>query len=253
MAEQGQLGGRRNATDVLDLDVLHDRQPLSWATEFVKIGLAEGAVNRVQQMEKMVQEVQQHEHPASGITAALLRAKAQNLREVLPKQLSNRELLTTGLKDTASVGLGEAFSAVGPFYMAPPPLAPADIDPDLFRGQLNAQVDALDASAQFFLSDLADRIDDLEGEAWDHYDDSEFQSQLQGMARARPSEGASQLDAAKLTDGAEWPRSLKGLSGPRGSATRLHRVVRRLAPDPGHTGMSFTYEDNEYDRVRKLH
>ena len=115
VAEQAQLDAAETQL-MFSILTFFTAGTLSWATEFVKIGMAEMAANRVAQMEKLVEYEQQYGHPASGIVANL-RVQAQTMKDVLPKQLSMQGLLTSGIKDTVTAGLGEAFSAVGPFYV----------------------------------------------------------------------------------------------------------------------------------------
>jgi hypothetical protein len=247
VAEQAQLDAAETQLMFSILTVLTSGA-LSWTTEFVKIGLAERAANRIAHMEKMIETEQQYGQAATEIVANLM-VRAQKMKDVLPKQLSMQGLLTSGIKDTVTAGLGEAFSAVGPFYLATPPLAPADIEPDLFGGKLHAQVDALDATAQFFLMDLADAIDELEGAAWDHYEDCKFKDSFnKWQKKADELAGATQLDRAGLTEAAMAKVFEKHIWAMW--VGRLHRVIRELRREPM-TGFTYTHVEEEWDRIRK--
>jgi hypothetical protein len=101
-----------------------------------------------------------------------------------------------GVKDTASSGLGEAFSAMGPFNYPPPPSDPVSIEPDLYRGKLQKEVNKIDHVARSFLLDVATRIDNSSEEDWDYYNDNQFKAAYQAWQKdADKLWGASQLPA----------------------------------------------------------
>jgi hypothetical protein len=144
---------------------------LSWATEFIKVAGAAKAVSRIAAIEKMAALYPPYPWYKDAITKLIPR-----LKDKVTAQVSARELFTSVTKDTLSAGLGEVFSAMGPLYHPPSPEQPASQEPLEFQDNLVAQIDNVEGPALGFLKKMADKLKTMPDDAWDNYDDSEFQS-----------------------------------------------------------------------------
>lgn len=182
---------------------------LSWVTELVKTEKAAAAASRIAAMNTLVEEARISE--AWG-TVAALELKASKLKDVLNQQVSEHALMTDRLKTVAAAGLGKVLSPDDTSNSAPPPSEPASIDPDLFRGKLEAQIRAVEHVALNFLSALATKIRNCPEEAWDNYDDSQFQAAFRDW----------QNEANKLADADDLPK------GDEVMANELERLIWAL-------------------------
>jgi hypothetical protein len=212
---------------------------LSWATELIKIGQVAKAADRLAAIEAIAAKVPEYSTVAQRMV--------QGMKNTLQKQVSARDLFTSVTKDTLSAGLGEVFSAMGPFYDAPPPEEPASQEPLEFQDDLVTQIDNVESPALIFLKKMADKIKTMPDKAWDKYDDSEFQAAYRDWQNQ-----ASQLadkndlpDDKTMADDLE--RFIWALWVPR-----LHHMQGGGRTYDFDTGMSYSNPPEEvYERVRK--
>jgi hypothetical protein len=220
---------------------------LSWATEFVKMGAAAGAVSRTEALENMVNTVARQGSPASGVVGAL-RVQAMNLKDVLARQVSKRELWTNGVSATLTAIAGEAFSALGPFWGPPAADEVVSQDPGDFKDNLFIQIYQDAVPAMHALKTLADRVSDLASniddpnkpwELFEKFDKVEAEGRFQDFIwQADQLAGLNDLPSEKqMTD--ELERYIWAIWAPG-----LHTVVHRRSYDFD-TGMSFDGGDDD--------
>ena len=215
---------------------------LSWTTELIKVAGAAKAASKIAAIENMAALYPPYPWYKDAITKLIPR-----LKDKVTAQVSARELFTSVTKDTLSAGLGEVFSAMGPFYHPPAPEEPASQEPLEFQDNLVAQIDNVEGPALGFLKKMADKLKTMPDDAWDNYDDSEFQSAYQKWRNE-----AGQLadvndlpDEKTMTDDVErfiwalWVPSLHHLEG----GGRTYDFD---------SGMSYSNPPEDvYERVRK--
>jgi hypothetical protein len=217
---------------------------LSWATELIKVAGAAKAASRMKAIEDMGALYPPYPWYQDAVKSLIPR-----LKDKLAKQVSARELYTSVIKDTVSAGLGEVFSAMGPLYAPPPVSEPASQEPLEFQDDLVSQIDKIEGPAMLFLTRMASKIKSLRPEAWDDYDDGEFQAGYEKWQReAYQLAGVTDLpDEKEMADELErfiWALWIPGL-------VQIKHVVRNPG-FKGRFGYGVKEEDVEvYERVRE--